>query len=159
MILYRPDFVLLINLFIFLYMEKTSVFTTPLPLVYAKEKKMEFVSALDLSKLDTLIGIKLDKITLSLKQSKVSWYDAYWIVERNKTLWKTPCLPEEDDCQELVLTPICLIITVSIGCIRSFLMLSLMLFYLRSGLTPCVTNLMLLLVTPVLFGITKFLCL
>ena len=76
MILYCPDFVLLINLFIFLYMEKTSVFTTPLPLVYAKEKKMEFASALDLSKLDTLVGIKLDKITLSLKQSKVSWYDA-----------------------------------------------------------------------------------
>lgn len=92
----------IINLFIFLYMEKTSVFTTPLPLVYAKEKKMEFVSALDLSRLDTLVGIKLDEITLSLKQSKVSWYDAYWIIERNKTLWKTPCLPEENDCQELV---------------------------------------------------------
>ena len=64
-------------------MEKTSVFTTPLPLVYAKEKKMEFVSALDLSKLDTLVGIKLDEVTLSLKQSKVSWYDACWINERN----------------------------------------------------------------------------
>lgn len=83
-------------------MEKTSVFTTPLPLVYAKEKEMEFVSALDLSKLDTLVGIKLEKFTLSLKQNKVSWYDAYWLIERNNALRKTPRLPDEVDCQELV---------------------------------------------------------
>lgn len=83
-------------------MEKTSFFTTPMPLVYAEGKGIVIISALDLSKLDTLVGIKMDRFTLSLKQDKVSWYNAYWMIEHNNALRKTPRLPDETDCKELV---------------------------------------------------------
>lgn len=82
-------------------MENT-VFTTPLPLVYFENGTVVTVPMLDLSKKDLLIGIKLNHFVLALKQYKVSWYDAYWLIEQNKAYCKTPRLPDDVDCEEML---------------------------------------------------------
>ena len=51
---------------------------------------------------DQLIGIQMDRFILSLTQDRVSWYNAYWMIEQNHLYPKTPRLPDETDCLELV---------------------------------------------------------
>lgn len=86
--------------FIFLFMEQLSKFKTPMPLVYRGENGLLIVSELDLSKKDNLVGIKFDRFTMSLTQDKISWYNAYWMIEHNCLLHKVPRLPDETDCGE-----------------------------------------------------------
>lgn len=83
-------------------MGQLSKFATPMPLVYAHGDNLSIVSELDLSNKDSLIGIKLDKFTLSLTQDLVSWYNAYWLIEQNCLLHKTPRLPDETDCYNMM---------------------------------------------------------
>lgn len=83
-------------------MEQLSKFKTPMPLVYAHGNNLLIVSELDLSNKDSLIGIKLDRFTLSLRQDRVSWYNAYWMIEQNCLLHKTPRLPDETDCYDMM---------------------------------------------------------
>lgn len=83
-------------------MEQLSKFTTPLPLSYAAGGKVENIKELDLSMKDQLIGIQMDRFILSLTQDRVSWYNAYWMIEQNHLYPKTPRLPDETDCLELV---------------------------------------------------------
>lgn len=83
-------------------MENTVKFTTPLPLVYFEKGSVLTVPVLDLSKKDYLVGIKLDHFVLALKQYNVSWYDAYWLIEQNKVCRKTPRLPDDVDCEEIL---------------------------------------------------------
>lgn len=73
-----------------------------MPLVYAHGDNLSIVSELDLSNKDSLIGIKLDRFTLSLTQDLVSWYNAYWLIEQNCLLHKTPRLPDETDCYNMM---------------------------------------------------------
>ncbi len=83
-------------------MGQLSKFATPMPLVYAHGDNLSIVSELDLSNKDSLIGIKLDRFTLSLTQDQVSWYNAYWMIEQNCLLHKTPRLPDETDCYNMM---------------------------------------------------------
>lgn len=83
-------------------MGQLSKFATPMPLVYAHGDNLSIVSELDLSNKDSLIGIKLDRFTLSLTQDLVSWYNAYWLIEQNCLLHKTPRLPDETDCYNMM---------------------------------------------------------
>mgnify|MGYP006907966029 CR=1 FL=1 len=83
-------------------MEQLSKFTTPLPLSYAAGGKVENIKELDLSMKDQLIGIQMGRFILSLTQDRVSWYNAYWMIEQNCLMHKTPRLPDETDCLEMV---------------------------------------------------------
>ena len=83
-------------------MGQLSKFATPMPLVYAHGDNLSIVSELDLSNKDSLIGIKLDRFTLSLTQDLVSWYNVYWLIEQNCLLHKTPRLPDETDCYNMM---------------------------------------------------------
>ena len=67
-------------------MGQLSKFATPMPLVYAHGDNLSIVSELDLSNKDSLIGIKLDRFTLSLTQDLVSWYNAYCLMKQTATI-------------------------------------------------------------------------